>query len=59
MGEKKHRELWTFDELQKYLRIPKSTIYQHIAAGNIPCIQVGRHKRFSPDDVERALKKLK
>lgn len=57
MGEKKQRELWTFDELLAYLKIPRSTAYQYIAAGEIPFIQMGRHKRFIPDEVERAIRR--
>ena len=58
MGEKKQRELWNFDELKAYLKVPRSTIYYYIAIGKIPFVQIGRHKRFVPDDVERAVKKL-
>jgi excisionase family DNA binding protein len=58
MGEKKHRELWTFEELVKYLKIPKSTVYMYVATDQIPYVQIGRHRRFIPDEVERALKRL-
>lgn len=58
MGEKKQRELWRFDDLLAYLKIPRSTVYQLIATGKIPYVQVGRHKRFVPDDVERAIRKM-
>ncbi len=58
MGEKKHRELWTFEELVKYLKIPKATVYMYIATDKIPFVQIGRHKRFIPEEVERALKRL-
>lgn len=59
MGEKKQRELWTFDELMAYLKLPRSTVYHYIAMKQIPFIQLGRHKRFVPDDVERALRRIK
>ncbi len=59
MGEKIQRELWTIDELIKYLKVPRSTAYEYIAMGKIPFIQLGRHKRFVPDDVERAIKRFK
>lgn len=58
MGEKKQRELWTFEELKAYLKIPRSNIYQLIAEEKIPFIQIGRHKRFIPEDIERAIRRL-
>lgn len=57
MGEKKQRELWTIDDLEAYLKMSRSTIYMHIALGNIPFTQLGRAKRFIPDEVERAVKR--
>lgn len=58
MGEKKVRELWTFEELQNYLKLPRSTTYLLIAEGKIPAIKLGKHRRFIPDEVEAALRKL-
>lgn len=58
MGEKKHRELWTLDELLGYLKMPRSTVQLYIAQQKIPSIKIGRHRRFIPDEVERALKRL-
>ena len=55
---KKEKELWTFDELLSYLKIPKTTAYYYMATGKIPYVQLGRHRRFLPDEVERALRKL-
>jgi excisionase family DNA binding protein len=58
MGEKKVRELWTFQELQGYLKLPRSTIYMLVAEGKIPSVRLGKHRRFMPDEVETALRKL-
>lgn len=52
------RNLWKIGQLIEYLGVPRSTVYEHIARGLIPFVQIGRHKRFVPDDVERAVKKL-
>jgi excisionase family DNA binding protein len=57
MGEKKQRELWTFDELCAYLKLSKSTVHLYIAEGFIPFVTVGRRKRFIPDDVEKAIRR--
>jgi excisionase family DNA binding protein len=58
VGEKKIRELWTMTDLIAYLKVPRATAYYYISIGKIPFVQIGRHKRFVPDDVERAVKKL-
>ncbi len=58
MAEKKLRELWTIDELQAYLKLPRSTTYLLVAEGKIPSVRLGKHRRFMPDEVETALRKL-
>lgn len=58
MEAKKHRELWTIDDLIAYLKLPKATVYEHVARGTIPVVKIGKHRRFIPDEVERALRKL-
>lgn len=55
---KKERELWTIEELQNYLKLPRSTTYLLVAEGKIPCIKLGKHRRFMPEEVEIALRKL-
>jgi len=58
MGEKKQRELWTVKELAAYLKISRSGVYVLVATGKMPFIQIGRHKRFIPEDIEKALRRL-
>lgn len=58
MGEKKQRELWTIVELQNYLKLPRATTYLLVAQGKIPCVRLGKHRRFIPDEVETALRKM-
>lgn len=58
MGEKKRRELWTIDQLSAYLQLPRSTTYMLVAEGRIPSVRLGKHRRFIPDDVELAIKRL-
>ena len=36
----------TTDEVSKYLRIPKSTIYKLSMSKKIPCFKVGKQLRF-------------
>ena len=40
------------DELSRWLRIPKSTIYQFCLEGKIPGIKIGRHWRFVRKEIE-------
>ena len=58
MGEKKHRELWKIEDVIKYLNVPRSTAYLYVAEGLIPCVKIGKHRRFIPDEVEKAVKRL-
>jgi excisionase family DNA binding protein len=58
MGEKKLRELWTIEQLQNYLQLPRATTYQLVAEGKIPVVKLGKHRRFIPDEVETALRKM-
>jgi excisionase family DNA binding protein len=43
------------DSLARYLRIPKSTLYQLVRAGRIPCHKVGRQWRFRKDAIDEWL----
>lgn len=58
MGEKKQRETWTIDQVAAYLQLPRSTTYLYVAEGKIPSIRLGKHRRFLPDEVEAALRRL-
>lgn len=58
MGEKKTEHLWDFKELQAFLKMPRTTLMFHIAKGTIPSVKLGRHRRFIPDEVLKALRKL-
>lgn len=58
MGEKKHQNLWDTQDVVNYLRLPVSTVKLYIATNKIPSIKIGRHRRFIPSEVERALKKM-
>lgn len=58
MAVKKLENLWTFSELQEYLQIPRSTIYQYISTGKIPSVMIGRHRRFIPAEIEKAVRSL-
>ena len=40
------------DEVSKWLRIPKSTIYKLCLEGQIPGTKIGRHWRFDRKDIE-------
>jgi excisionase family DNA binding protein len=40
------------EEISKWLRIPKSTIYKLCLEGQIPGKKIGRHWRFVREDIE-------
>ena len=40
------------DEISRWLRIPKSTIYKLCLEGQIPATKIGRHWRFDRKDIE-------
>lgn len=59
MGEKKYEQLWDQKDVRDYLKgIPLSTLKLWIATNKIPSVKLGRHRRFIPADVQRAVKKL-
>lgn len=58
MGEKKHRDLWTLDDLASFLKLPRSSAHLLVATGKIPKVKLGKHLRFIPDEVESALRKM-
>ena len=45
----------TIEELAKYLKLSKSTIYKLCAEGKIPGQKIGRHWRFHRDVINRWL----
>jgi excisionase family DNA binding protein len=46
-------EILTIDQLSKYLRVPKSTLYRLVGVGAIPAHKIGRHWRFRRESVDR------
>ena len=48
-------EVLTLDELSKYLKIPKSTVYKLCQEGRIPAQKVGRHWRFRKQAIDQWL----
>lgn len=51
----KNQEILTIDELSKYLKIPKSTVYKLCQESRIPGQKVGRHWRFRKEVIDRWL----
>ena len=48
--------LYTPAEAAEMLRIPESWLRKKAATRAIPCTFVGKHLRFSVDDIERIIK---
>ena len=47
--------IMTIEEVAKYLKIPKSTVYILAQEGKIPCQKVGRQWRFRKDTIDKWL----
>ena len=39
-------EILNVNEVSRWLRIPKSTLYKLCSKGEIPCTKIGKHWRF-------------
>ena len=48
-------ELWTVDQVARYLRFHVKTVYQKASAGQLPCFRVCGRLRFSRNDIDRWL----
>jgi len=50
-------ELLTLEELAKYLKISKPTLYKMVEKGKIPALKVANQWRFKKEDINRWLEK--
>jgi len=53
MSENRKPSLMTVDELAKYLRMKKVTIYKHAQEGKIPGFKVGSTWRFKKTTIDK------
>jgi len=49
-------DILTVEELRRYLKIPKPTLYALAQNGRIPAAKVGRHWRFRRTEIDGWLK---
>ncbi len=52
----KPSDVLTIEELSKYLKIPKSTLYKLVREGKMPSQKIGRHWRFYKESIDQWLK---
>lgn len=50
---KERPSLMTIDEVAKYLRIKKVTIYKHVQDGKLPGFKVGSKWRFKKSTIDK------
>ena len=50
-------EYLTMDEVSKYLKIPKSTLYKFSMSKKIPCVKIGRQLRFRKSAIDKWVEK--
>lgn len=53
MAESRKPSLMTVDELAKYLRMKKVTIYKHAQEGKLPGFKVGSTWRFKKTTIDK------
>ncbi|MDD5422837.1 MAG: helix-turn-helix domain-containing protein [Candidatus Omnitrophica bacterium] len=58
MSEEKRPSLMTVDEVAKYLRMKKVTIYKYSQAGKLPGFKVGSTWRFKKTTIDRWIESL-
>ena len=49
----KNTEVLTLDELSKYVKISKGTLYKYTMAKRIPCFKIGVRLRFRKDSIDK------
>lgn len=57
MSEKIKSDIMTLDEVRKYLKVHRSTVYRLAEEGKIPASKVGRVWRFKKESIDSWLKK--
>jgi excisionase family DNA binding protein len=45
--------LWTPETLAEYLGVRVKTVHQHVRDGELACVQFGRHRRFTQEQVDQ------
>jgi excisionase family DNA binding protein len=50
-------ELLTINELSRYLKISKPTLYKMVEKGKIPALKIANQWRFKKEDINRWIEK--
>lgn len=50
-------EILTSEDLCRYLKIPRSTLYKLVKTRRIPAFRVGRHWRFKKEKIDEWVEK--
>ena len=50
-------ELLTLNELSRYLKISKPTLYKMVEKGNIPALKIANQWRFKKEDIKMWIEK--
>jgi len=58
LDKNRDEEILTFREAEKYLKIPRSTLYKLLQEGRVPARKVGRHWRFVKSELDEWLKQV-
>lgn len=52
-------EILTIEEVARFLRVPKSTVYKLARAGRLSGQKIGKHWRFMREDVRSLMRRRK
>jgi excisionase family DNA binding protein len=50
---------WVVEDIAKYLRVSKMTVYRRIHAGELPAVRIGRSFRVSDTDLNEYLETMR
>lgn len=53
-----HKQLLSAPEMAFRLNLPESWVYRAARRGTIPCLRIGKYRRFDYEEVLEAIKKL-
>ena len=47
------------EEVARLLGIPKASVYEYARSGRLPCVSIGRHRKFVRSDLADAVARMR
>lgn len=51
-----NEKLWTIDDVAEYFRVKPSVVKYWITSERLPCLKIGKHVRFDPEEIKEWIK---